>query len=88
VDSGTVFMCIVAMAPVCPVIAPAATIYYMVIIIMLRWLLVFVYRPWYDTGGNKWPTLHEIIISATIFGQVRYTQVWLASLNEDILVLY
>jgi hypothetical protein len=70
VDSGTAHMCIVAMAPVCPLIAPLALLYYIVILLMLRWLLVFVYRPWYDAGGNKWPALHEIVVSSTIFGQV------------------
>lgn len=70
VDGGTALMCIVAIAPACPLIAPLALAYYAVMLLMLRWLLLFVYRPWYDAGGNKWPALHEIIISATIFGQV------------------
>jgi hypothetical protein len=63
-------MCIVAIAPVCPLIAPLAMAYFAMMLLMLRWLLCFVYRPWYDAGGNKWPALHEIIFSATIFGQV------------------
>jgi hypothetical protein len=71
VDSGTVFMCITALAPTCPVVAPFALIYYVVISLMLRWLLIFVYRPRYDGGGNKWPALHEIIISSLVLGQVR-----------------
>ncbi len=75
VDSGTAFMCVVAISPVCPLIAPLSFIYFSIILLMLRWLLVFVYRPWYDTGGNKWPALHEIIISSTIFGQVLLTTI-------------
>jgi hypothetical protein len=63
-------MCIVAIAPVCPLIAPLVLAYFVMMLLMLRWLLTFVYRPWYDAGGNKWPALHEIILSATIFGQV------------------
>jgi hypothetical protein len=70
VDAGTAHMCIVAIAPVCPLIAPLGMVYFMVMLLMLRWLLVFVYRPSYDAGGNRWPALHEIIVSSTIYGQV------------------
>jgi len=70
VDAGTVNMCLVAIAPVCPLIAPLALIYLLTMQLLLRWLLIFVYRPSYDAGGNKWPALHDIIISSTIFGQI------------------
>jgi hypothetical protein len=55
VDSGVVFLCIVALAPACPLIAPAGLVYFLVISPMLRWLLVFVYRPDFDGGGGRWP---------------------------------
>lgn len=70
VDSGVVFMCITSLAPACPIIAPAATIYYIIFIPMLRWLHIFVYRPFYDGGGSMLPLLHEIIISSLILGQI------------------
>lgn len=70
IDAGTVFMCITSLAPCCPIIAPAATLYYMMAIPILRWLLIFVYRPKYDAGGIKLPYLHEIIISSLILGQI------------------
>lgn len=70
VDSGTVLMCVVAIAPVCPLIAPLAFAYSVMILAMLPWLLCFVYRPFFDGGGHRWPKLHDITISATIFGQV------------------
>jgi hypothetical protein len=63
-------MCITSLAPVCPLIAPAALLYYAVCQPMLRWLLVFVFKPKYDGGGDKWPQLHQIIISSMILGQV------------------
>jgi len=69
VDSGVVFMCITSIAPSCPIIAPIASVYYMLFIPMLRWLHIFVYRPWYDGGGHRLPVIHEIIISSLILGQ-------------------
>mmetsp|Transcript_4818 Transcript_4818/g.12258 ORF Transcript_4818/g.12258 Transcript_4818/m.12258 type:complete len:1303 (-) Transcript_4818:886-4794(-) len=70
VDSGVVFMCITSIAPVCPLIAPAALLYYLLFQPILRWLLVFVYKPKYNSGGSKWQQLHMIVISAMIFGQI------------------
>lgn len=63
-------MCMTSLAPVAPLIAPFATLQYMVFIPILRWLNIFVYRPKYDGGGNKWPVLHNVLISALIWGQV------------------
>jgi len=70
VDSGVVFMCITALAPACPLIAPAAMIYFIIVQPILRWLVIFVYRPKYDGGGDKWPQLHQIIIASLILGQI------------------
>lgn len=75
VDSGTAFMCVVAMAPACPLMAPIAFGYFVVVVLMLRWLLVFVYRPAYDSGGMKWPALHEMLISSILFGQILLTTI-------------
>lgn len=50
--------------------APAALLYFLIVQPILRWLLIFVYRPKYDGGGDKWPQLHQIIISAMILGQI------------------
>jgi hypothetical protein len=63
-------MCITSLAPACPIIAPAATLYYIMFIPMLRWLHIFVYRPFYDGGGNRLPVIHEILISSLILGQI------------------
>jgi hypothetical protein len=70
IDSGTVFLCTVALGPVCPTIAPFAFLYFCVMNPLLRWMLIFVYRPKYDGGGNKWPILHDVIISTLILSQV------------------
>eukprot|EP00536_Pseudo-nitzschia_multiseries_P004604 jgi/Psemu1/253742/estExt_Genewise1Plus.C_770053 len=69
IDSGVVFMCLTSLAPACPIIAPCCLLYYAVFIPMLRWLHVFVYRPFYDGGGNRLPVIHEIIISSLILSQ-------------------
>ena len=70
VDSGVIFLCVVGLAPMVPIVAPIATIYFIVVQPMLRWLLIFVYRPRYDTGGDKWPLCHQIVISALIMAQL------------------
>ena len=70
VDSGIVLLCIVGLSPMVPIVAPIATIYFIVVQPMLRWLLIFVYRPRYDTGGEWWPLCHQIIISSLIMAQI------------------
>jgi len=70
VDSGIVLLCVVGLSPMVPIVAPIALIYFIVVQPMLRWLLIFVYRPRYDTGGEKWPLCHQIVISSLIMAQV------------------
>lgn len=70
IDSGVVFMCLTSLAPIVPIVAPAACLYYAMFIPILRWLHIFVYRPFYDGGGNRLPIIHEIIISSLILGQM------------------
>lgn len=70
VDSGIILLCVVGLSPMVPIVAPIATIYFIVVQPMLRWLLIFVYRPRYDTGGEKWPLCHQIVISALIMAQI------------------
>ncbi len=70
VDCGVIFLCVVGLAPACPLIAPAAMACYLVFIPMLRWLVIFTYRPQFDGGGLRWPFLHNILISSMIWSQV------------------
>lgn len=63
-------MCLTSLAPACPIIAPACLFYYTIFIPMLRWLHIFVYRPFYDGGGNRLPVIHEIIISSLILSHL------------------
>lgn len=70
IDNGYVFACMTALAPLCPLIGPCALLYFTMVAPMLRWLLVFQYRPDFDGGGDKWPKLHHIIMTSLILGQV------------------
>mmetsp|Transcript_11058 Transcript_11058/g.28047 ORF Transcript_11058/g.28047 Transcript_11058/m.28047 type:complete len:1293 (+) Transcript_11058:181-4059(+) len=70
VDSGYVFASMTALAPLCPMLGVSCLMYFIIIIPVLRWLLVFAYRPKFDGGGDKWPTLHHIIVSSLILGQI------------------
>ena len=70
VDSGVVFLCVAALAPASPIVAPVALLYFLVFCPILRWLLIFVYRPYSDAGGQRWPFVFQIFISAMIFAQV------------------
>lgn len=69
VDSGVAFLCVIGLAPVCPLVAPAAMLYFLVATPMFRWLLIFSYRPQFDGGGFRWPHLHNIFISSMLWSQ-------------------
>lgn len=69
VDSGYVLSCMTAFAPSCPLIGPFALLYFIILSPMLRWLVLFAYRPRFDGGGDKWPKLHHIIITSLLLGQ-------------------
>lgn len=70
VDAGLVFLCVVALAPASPLVAPIGSLYFLVSTPILRWLLIFVYRPMYDGGGLRWTFLHDMIMSAMVASQV------------------
>lgn len=61
----------ITLGPFCPLIGPFALLYFIVLAPMIRWVLVFQYRPRFDDGGDKWPKLHHIIISSLLLSQVR-----------------
>ena len=50
IDSGVVFLCVVTLSPSCPLIAPAALLYYMYCMPLWRRNCIFIYRPQFDTG--------------------------------------
>jgi len=89
VDSGYIFSCLTALAPACPLVGIFGMFYFIAISPMLRWVLVFVYRPRFDGGGDKWPKLHHIIISSLLLGQLitSFTLLLKNNLLEGFIVL-
>jgi hypothetical protein len=73
IDSGVVLLCVLALAPASPIVAPCATFYYFLCSPLWRRNCIFVYRPKYDAGGIRWPFLSDIIISSMIVGQILLT---------------
>jgi hypothetical protein len=73
VDSGTVLMCILALAPASPLVAPATFLYFLVCQPLLRRNFIFLYRPKFDGGGLRFPFIFDMAISALIVGQILLT---------------
>lgn len=70
VDSGVVLLSTLALAPAAPITALFAALFFIVVNPLLRWLVIFVYRPQFDGGGVRWPTLFEMCISCLLAGQI------------------
>lgn len=64
--------------------------YFIIFSPMLRWLLVFVYRPRWDGGGDKFPKLHHIIISSLLLGQLitAFTLILKYNIIEGLIILF
>ena len=71
VNSGVIFLCVVALSPLCPMVAPFSTLFFLFITPLLKWGFIFVYRPTFDAGGMRWPLLHRILMISVIVSQVR-----------------
>lgn len=70
VDAGVVLLCVVALAPASPLIAPSALIQFLYCETVLRRNLIFVYRPSFDGGGVRWPFLSDVIVSCLLVGHI------------------
>ena len=70
VDSGVVMLCLLALAPASPLIAIAAFVYFLFCVPMLRWVLVFLYKPKFDIGGARFPFIFDMCVSGMIAGQI------------------
>ena len=66
-------MCILALAPAAPILAPFAVMYFLVCTPLLRYAVIFTYKPQWDAGGTRWPFLADMIISSLMASQVLLT---------------
>ena len=73
IDGGVVFLCVVALAPQSPLVAVAALLYYFVCIPLWRRNCIFMYRPRFDSGGERWPFLSDVLIGSLFMGQFLLT---------------
>ena len=73
IDGGVVFLCVVALAPQSPLVAAAALLYYFFCSPLWRRNCIFMYRPRFDSGGEKWPFLSDMLISSLFMGQLLLT---------------
>ena len=70
VDSGVVLLCLHALAPAAPLVAPFAFLYFLFASPMLRRNVIFMYRPKFDAGGIRWPFLFDMSISSMLVAQI------------------
>lgn len=63
-------MCSLALAPAAPILAPFAVLYFVVCAPLLRYVVIFTYKPEYDSGGARWPFLFEMVIVSLLSGQI------------------
>lgn len=73
IDGGVVFLCVVALAPQSPLVAPVALLYYLVCIPLWRRNCIFMYRPKFDSGGSRWPFISDMLIASLFMGQFLLT---------------
>lgn len=70
VNLGIIFLCVVSLAPLNPIIAPFSMLCLMFMVPMLKWSLIFVYRPIFDAGGMRWPELSDMMMTAVFGSQI------------------
>mmetsp|Transcript_24637 Transcript_24637/g.68012 ORF Transcript_24637/g.68012 Transcript_24637/m.68012 type:complete len:1091 (+) Transcript_24637:1740-5012(+) len=69
IDSGVVMLCLLALAPASPLIAIPAFAYFLYSVPMLRWVLIFLYKPKFDVGGARFPFIFDMCVSGMLAGQ-------------------
>mmetsp|Transcript_10248 Transcript_10248/g.24562 ORF Transcript_10248/g.24562 Transcript_10248/m.24562 type:complete len:475 (+) Transcript_10248:98-1522(+) len=77
VDSGVVLLCLFALAPASPLIAPAACLYFLLCLPLLRWTMIFLYKPKFDVGGGRFPFIFDVCVSGMLVGQILLTTMML-----------
>lgn len=70
VESGMVLMFVLALAPAAPIVAPFAVLYFLVCNPIIRYVLIFTYKPSFDAGGRRFPFLFEMAMSSMLVSQI------------------
>ena len=70
VDSGVVMLCVFALAPASPLIAAAGFVYFLFCTPLFRWTLIFLYKPKFDIGGQRFPFIFDMCVSGMVVGQI------------------
>jgi hypothetical protein len=70
VDSGSVMLCLFALAPASPLISFAAFFYFLVCVPILRWTTIFLYKPRFDIGGKRFPFCFDMLVSGMLVGNI------------------
>jgi hypothetical protein len=70
VDSSVVMLCLFALAPASPLIAAAAFCYFLICTPMLRWTMIFLYKPKFDMGGYRFKFIFDMCVSGMVVGQI------------------
>jgi hypothetical protein len=63
-------LCVFALAPASPLIAAAALVYFLFCTPLLRWTMIFLYKPKFDIGGQRFPFIFDICVSGMVVGQI------------------
>ena len=74
-DTGTVFLCSVALSTTSPIIAPCTLLYFLIATPIWRRQVIYKFNPQYNSGGALWPMFLEIIVSSLIFMQIVLTMI-------------
>jgi hypothetical protein len=70
VESAVVLLFVLALAPAAPLVAPFALLYFLVCTPLLRYVVIFTYKPPYDSGGSRWPLLFDMVITALFLSEI------------------
>jgi Calcium-dependent channel, 7TM region, putative phosphate len=70
VESAAVLLCSMAFSPQAPILSPFAVLFFLVSTPLTRFVVIFTYKPPFDSGGSRWPRLFNMIVLSMMVGQI------------------
>ncbi|CAB9496980.1 CSC1-like protein [Seminavis robusta] len=70
VEGATVILCCLAFAPQAPILSPFAVLFFVACTPLKRWVVIFTYKPPFDSGGSRWPFLFDMILTSIVVAQI------------------